>query len=428
MTARLNTCFRSTGRGPDINIRHLRAFDAAARLESLNQASEAVHMSQSSVVYAVNRVEQMFGTPLLQRGSSGSRVTPAGELVSRRLSAFFRLFEAAVAATLMQAQLSKEHECVRLTGALTWQHMLAVVGIARLTQARLVATALGVSASAILTRLRDTERLFGCVLFERRDNQILLKPAGQVLAEGLSQALRELDYAMDDLAAHVETARPTIAIGCLGFARLVLIPLAISNSPAKESSLVLRVIDDTFPVMAAKLRAGELDYLICTKKAGVDTRGLEAENLFQTRFAVACRRSHPLATARRVLVEDLARFEWILPLPQTPLRLACDEVFKDTGLPNGISVETRSAALSFAMLRSSDRLMIVSEHEMQAGGNGTDLVALPFSLPIPPREVVIYRREAFFAPPHHARFLDHLRAVAATLSLPGCSAGDASAA
>lgn len=61
-----------------LDLGWLRVFDAVARLGSLTAAAAELGLTQPSVSYAIRILEDQVGTPLLERGSRGSRPTPAG--------------------------------------------------------------------------------------------------------------------------------------------------------------------------------------------------------------------------------------------------------------------------------------------------------------------------------------------------------------
>ena len=61
------------------SIDGLRAFEAAARLGSFERAAEALHVTASAVSKRVATVEDLLGTPLLNRAARTLTLTPAGK-------------------------------------------------------------------------------------------------------------------------------------------------------------------------------------------------------------------------------------------------------------------------------------------------------------------------------------------------------------
>lgn len=75
----------------------VQVFRAVAELLSFRRAAERLHISQPSVSQHVQRLEEELGLRLLDRGSSGIRLTPAGEVLLRFAGQSSRLSHQAMA-------------------------------------------------------------------------------------------------------------------------------------------------------------------------------------------------------------------------------------------------------------------------------------------------------------------------------------------
>src|ERR1700727_1464068 len=62
-----------------MELRHLRAFEAAARLLHFRRAAEELHLAQPSLSGQIAALEGELGTPLFDRIGRGVRLTDAGE-------------------------------------------------------------------------------------------------------------------------------------------------------------------------------------------------------------------------------------------------------------------------------------------------------------------------------------------------------------
>lgn len=65
----------------------LRVFDAIGRLGSLTRAAEELGLSQPAISYQIRRLEQQVGAQLLRRLHRGVRLTDAGEVLHRAVTA-----------------------------------------------------------------------------------------------------------------------------------------------------------------------------------------------------------------------------------------------------------------------------------------------------------------------------------------------------
>ncbi|NBB09373.1 LysR substrate-binding domain-containing protein [Pseudomonas sp. SLFW] len=73
----------------------LRAFEAAARLESFTQAGEELHRSQSAISHQVKELEEYFGRPLFYRRNRRVELTAEGKRFYDSLERVFDVLEAA---------------------------------------------------------------------------------------------------------------------------------------------------------------------------------------------------------------------------------------------------------------------------------------------------------------------------------------------
>src|SRR5260370_21947450 len=61
-----------------VELRHLRYFVALADAGTFTQAAEQMFIAQPTLSQQIRRLEEMVGTPLLQRRREGMRLTEAG--------------------------------------------------------------------------------------------------------------------------------------------------------------------------------------------------------------------------------------------------------------------------------------------------------------------------------------------------------------
>ena len=76
-------------------LHHLRLFHAVAERRGFSRAAEALHISQPAVSKAVRELEGQVGTPLLERGPGGVRLTEAGAALAARATELFAVERAA---------------------------------------------------------------------------------------------------------------------------------------------------------------------------------------------------------------------------------------------------------------------------------------------------------------------------------------------
>ncbi|GAB5094934.1 LysR substrate-binding domain-containing protein [Caballeronia sp. LP006] len=82
----------------------LRAFEAAARLESFTLAASELHLTQSAISHQVKELEQYFGRPLFHRRNRRVETTSEGRRLHESLGRVFDVIEAACGEVALEPQ------------------------------------------------------------------------------------------------------------------------------------------------------------------------------------------------------------------------------------------------------------------------------------------------------------------------------------
>ena len=70
-------------------VRQMRALVAVARTGSFTAAAELLHVTQSALSGQIKELEQLLGVRLFYKITAGTRLTPAGEALLRRVKLVF---------------------------------------------------------------------------------------------------------------------------------------------------------------------------------------------------------------------------------------------------------------------------------------------------------------------------------------------------
>lgn len=76
-----------------IDLRQLEMIDAVARLGSLTQAAEALHVTQPAISSQIRKLEEQVGLPLIERDGRGIRLTEPGQSVAEHARRAAQLLE-----------------------------------------------------------------------------------------------------------------------------------------------------------------------------------------------------------------------------------------------------------------------------------------------------------------------------------------------
>src|SRR5499427_10080159 len=98
----------SAGAAPQgVELRHLRYFVAVADAGTFTHAAERMFIAQPTLSQQIRRLEEMVGTPLLQRRREGVRLTEAGTVLLEESRAVLSLVQHGVSRARQTAGLER---------------------------------------------------------------------------------------------------------------------------------------------------------------------------------------------------------------------------------------------------------------------------------------------------------------------------------
>jgi LysR family transcriptional regulator of gallate degradation len=395
-----------------MNLRHLRAFEASARLGSLNMAASETLMSQSSVSYAISAVEAFFGHELLVRGPQGCVATADGGIVLARSRSAFERIERAVRSLVGTGETRDPRQIAK---AVVAQQIDAVTTLTRLQVALSASRDLAITEATLLRRVRDLEKLMGRSFFQRSDGRFFVTDLARDAVRDLSLAQRELDFARTELLLTKPSGKAVIAVGCVGPARSALMPRAIGAFNAEYPNATLRISHESFDILHARLLSGDVDVLIGTERIDLEHSALDRQFLFRNSYILACRKDHPLARQRSVELADLAAYGWIVPIGGKPLRDAIDRSFSELGARPHIVLETPSISTSWAVMLDSDHIMVSPSAAIEACHLEGQVHVLPYQIAGDMGRVMLYTRSDLQMPQPQNDFVKVILAFAEQL-------------
>jgi LysR family transcriptional regulator, regulator for genes of the gallate degradation pathway len=352
------------------NLRHLQCFREILRLGTLSAAARAMHLSQPAMTQAVSGLESYFGARLLIRRSGGVSTTPAGEICRLRIDRALDQLSDALADT----RGTDRGDATRFVRS---GHLDALSAVVEFGNFSVAARAQRTSQSNVHRSARALERTLGLPLFEKTSFGVTPTRDAERLARRVRLAFQELSQALAEIQALQGAASGRTVIAALPLARSYLLPAALLEFSQAEPQHGVEIIEGTYAHLLAGLRSGESDVLIGALRDPVPAADVMQEHLFDDPLAIVARADHPLA-GRRPTAASLRKYEWIAPRRGSPLRAHFDALLasKGMGLPDP-SLECNSLGAARAFLLESNRLMLLSAHQIHYEMAAGLLVALP---------------------------------------------------
>jgi len=420
------------------NLRRLRAFVGVVQEGSVHRAADTLHLTQPTVTRAIQKLEREIGHPLFERTSMGMTATPIGLTAARRAGRALAYLQAAEeelarlplesvgdaastprAAPVASATSTASSASVapaaprcapRIAHALTSRHLQALIALSEHGIQSAAAASLSLSQPAITQALNDLERLVGTPLLLRTSRGMAATAAGEILLRRGKLALAEITACANDIAEHLGAITGTVAVGVLPICGTLLVPRAVNRLLRDHPDLRVVLVDGPYDTLLHKLRDGQLDVIVGPLRDPSPAGDTRQEALFDGALSVIARQGHPLAGRHGLTLAELSRCEWVLPSRETPARTIIERVMARAGLPMPDNpVEANALATLRALLMESDRVAMISRHQIYFEERGGMLAVLPIELADTARAIGMTVRADAHPPAGVLSLLEHLR-------------------
>lgn len=195
---------------------------------------------------------------------------------------------------------------------------------------------LSLTQPAVTKAIQELEEDLEVPLFERTNRGVVPTSYGLLLGERVKSVIAELRYLTDELNSFRSGDTGNVIVGTLISASARLLPRTIALMKTRRPGILVTVreapTDRLFPALAT----GELDLVIGRLPESdlplARMFALTHTALYDTAMCVVVARDNPLATSAGLRLAELATHPWILPLNESPARLAAERMFLDAGL------------------------------------------------------------------------------------------------
>ncbi|NVK43115.1 MAG: LysR family transcriptional regulator [Oceanospirillaceae bacterium] len=398
---------------PIPNFRHLRVYLEVADSKSISKAAPRVFLSQPAITQAIAKLEALLETDLFERSADGMFPTRAGKVWHNRVRRCLEYVERGIREALRNRSGAKPVPAAQILPLLTTTQLKALVAVSEAQNFTIASRNLGVSQSSLHRAARELEQQLAITLFEKTSTGISTTKACQALARAVKLGFAEIRQGYYEISALRSREVGKIVLGSMPLARTSILPDVVNRFTAQHPDIGINVVDAPYTDLLHHLRHGDLDFLVGALRFPPPADDIVQEELLAPPLAIIARKGHPLMAASKLDIATLAEYPWVVPSSGTPTRAFFDSLFVDKGLPTPHRlVETSSQILIRELLRGSDRLTLISthqiEHELRAGILGV----VPFALSHTRRPIGITLRQNWQPTPTQRKFLEMLRDAA----------------
>lgn len=394
------------------NLRHLRVFREVARCRSISKAAPQIFLSQPAITQAINKLETQLDTQLFERHSNGMFPTKSGLVWDNRVERCLDYLARGIRAA--QKSSSTLHTSpTNLLALLTTTQLRALIAVTEHRSFSVASRSLGLSQSSLHRAARDLEQLLDIILFEKARSGIIPTRAAERLARSAKLAFAELYQGHAEISALQFREVGRIVIGSMPLARTSILPDVINRFSQAHPDIGISVVDAPYDDLLFHLRNGDLDLLIGALRFPPPTEDIRQQELLAPPLAIVGRQDHPLCHTGPVTLSQLSDFSWVVPRYGTPTRAFFDTLFSAQGVrePTRL-IETSSQILIRELLRGSDRLTLISSHQVEHELHTGTLSLIPYPLDHTKRPIGLTTRCDWQPTPTQSHFLNLLQAAA----------------
>jgi LysR family transcriptional regulator of gallate degradation len=392
------------------SLRQIRAFAAAAQLQSILKASINLNVSQSAVTQAIAKLEADLDTILFERRNKGSYLTDIGKILQEHTEQFLDHLEDALRGFMRKPASCDGASLEALVRRITKSQIIALIAIREAGSFTQAARYAGVSQPSIHRSARSLEAQLKTELFYDTAHGSMVNDRGADLADRLHLAIREFEWAYEKIEAEKRQVRGRILVGGLLLAGSGFLASAISQFATSYPDVNVDVACGSYDVLLEKLRAGSLDFIVGLLKSPPPADDVVEEVLVADPYVIAIRKDHPLAGKEKITHEKLAEYDWVLPGPTAARRSSFERIFAGSNSIPRANVETHSLTTILLLLVDSDRMTILTESQLILDRKlGHNLTSLNYQLTQPPGLIGVTTRKNW-TPTHNQKiFLNFLR-------------------
>ncbi len=245
-----------------------------------------------------------------------------------------------------------------------------------------VAAEMRVSQPAITKALHEVEDIFGNILFERTSSGLIPTARGEAVLDYTQRWLAELESTTQVLTSMDAGRGGRVRLGFTQQVPQQLLTAALTHLLERTPRMAVMTREGTTDELVASLQARELDCAIGRSYDG-SASGLVQEAIYEQEPCLVVAAGSVKRLSRGPLDwARLARLDWILPPPNTPMRRTYNAIFVGAGVqpPVPLLETTSLRSMETVLRRESNAVAILARDVVTEMARTGHFAALPYRL------------------------------------------------
>lgn len=372
------------------NLRHLNIALHINENYGFSAASRTVNLSPSAITQAMRGLEKTIGAKLFDRSSSGAFPNDAGKLYLDRIKRAFDVLDKAE----HTLDLNSPNHTIR--SRITIGQLRAFIMVCQCGSYSLASRRLGLSQPSVYKSARGIEIEFDQKLFLPSSTGVDPTNKAREFARFASIALSEIERAQEDVDEFQGRMSGRLAIGTLPLVRPAIVPSAVYKLLEQHPDAKVGIYGGIYKEMIDTLRHGELDLVLAPYRDPAPARDIQQTIITNSIARIVAKKNHPLGNEKKVSLDRLKSFGFIVQRLGSHSRNALDYLFADHPDQNNLRIlECGAISTVRSILMNSDWLSILSEHQVEYEISNGDLVYVDVDMGFPATQIAIVTRQAW---------------------------------
>ncbi|MET0935066.1 MAG: LysR family transcriptional regulator [Luteibacter sp.] len=401
----------------ELNIRHMDALLAVARLGNISAAAVAVNLSQPALAHAMGRLERLLEARLFDRHPAGVTPTEAGKRFCVRVERALRYLGRGARQMRRPLRMPPVPHVERRVTMSQLRALVAVLGSGSYAGA---AEHTGLSQPTLHRAVRDLQEATEVTLLSRSGRTVGSTEAARTLAHYARLMFAELRAAVDEIASRDDGPSGHIRIGVLPVARAQFLPRLLADFCTAHPGAAVEVIEGPYAELLARLRQGDMDLMIGSHRESVPAHDVIQTPLYEDELVIVGHVGHPLGDKRRLTTADLLAHPWVVPARGVPMRLHWERMFTGRGVePPPLRVQCGSVLIMRGLMLEGDWVTLMSRDQFTLESKAGQLAELGSPGPDFRRHIAMTRRIDWEPTRLQSHFVDLLKAAASQKAAAG---------
>lgn len=262
------------------------------------------------------------------------------------------------------------------------------------------ARTLHLTQPALSRSIQMLERRVGVLLFDRGKGRVEPTDMGRVFLAHAQEVLDGAEALDREVALMRGAASGSLVLGAGTIVSAISVERALAAFVARHPGVAIRVVNDSGTDLLGRLRIGEIDLFAGSLPVGADRDGLSVVPLRTRTARFYARPGHPLASRRRLTVDEVLRAPLVGPTRLPPHLV--DRILKARGGEDAGAIfafACESVSMMRMVARESDHVLIGTPSMVADDLIASHLVALRIEGPSPVQDFGVVRLSGRTLPP-----------------------------